>query len=88
MAFDAFVKIEGIPGEALDENYRDWIEVSGYSFGTQQSTSGTDSSNGGASSGRTTLSNFTITKVLDKVLKMHHLQIWVQAKQSAAQIYQ
>lgn len=66
MAFDAFIKIEGIPGEALDENYRDWIEVSGYSFGTQQSTSGTASSNGGASSGRTTLSNFTFTKVLDK----------------------
>jgi type VI protein secretion system component Hcp len=36
MAFDAFVKIDGIPGEALDEQYRDWIEVNGYNFGTHQ----------------------------------------------------
>jgi type VI protein secretion system component Hcp len=27
MAFDAYIKIEGIPGEALDEQYRNWIEV-------------------------------------------------------------
>jgi type VI secretion system secreted protein Hcp len=66
MAFDAFVKIEGIPGEALDEKYRDWIEITGYSFGTHQSTSATASSAGGASSGRTTMTNFTFTKLLDK----------------------
>jgi hypothetical protein len=29
MAFDAFVKIEGIPGEALDETYRDGALVCG-----------------------------------------------------------
>lgn len=65
MAFDAFIKIEGIPGESLDEQYRDWIEITGYSSGTHQSTSATASSAGGASSGRTTLSNFTFTKYLD-----------------------
>jgi type VI secretion system Hcp family effector len=62
MAFDAFIKIEGIPGEALDEKYRNWIEVSGYSFSTYQSTSATASSAGGATAGRTTLSHFTFTK--------------------------
>ena len=66
MAFDAFLKIEGIPGEALDEKYRNWIEVSGYSFSTFQSTSATASSAGGATAGRTTLSHFTFTKTLDK----------------------
>ncbi|MHC2147233.1 Hcp family type VI secretion system effector [Pseudomonas sp. 210_17 TE3656] len=66
MAFDAFIKIEGIPGEALDEQYRDWIEIAGYSFGAHQSASATASSAGGASSGRTTLTNFTFTKLLDK----------------------
>jgi type VI secretion system Hcp family effector len=66
MAFDAFIKIEGIPGEALDEKYRNWIEVSGYSFSTYQSTSATASSAGGATAGRTTLSHFTFTKSLDK----------------------
>lgn len=66
MAFDAFIKIEGIPGEVLDEKYRNWIEVSGYSFSTYQSTSATASSAGGATAGRTTLSHFTFTKTLDK----------------------
>jgi type VI secretion system secreted protein Hcp len=66
MSFDAFIKIEGIPGEALDEKYRNWIEVSGYSFSTYQSTSATASSAGGATAGRTTLSHFTFTKTLDK----------------------
>lgn len=66
MAFDAYVKIEGIPGEALDEKFRDWIEITGYSFGTHQSTSATASSAGGAASGRTTLTNFTFTKLLDR----------------------
>ncbi|MHC8315642.1 Hcp family type VI secretion system effector [Pseudomonas sp. LB3P31] len=66
MAFDAYLKIEGIPGEALDEQHKDWIETTGYSFGTHQSTSATASSAGGASSGRTTVTDLTITKFLDK----------------------
>lgn len=66
MAFDAFIKIDGIPGEALDEKYQDWIEITGYSFGAHQSTSATASSAGGASSGRTTMTAFTFTKAMDK----------------------
>lgn len=66
MAFDAFVKIDGIPGEALDEKYREWIEITGYNFGAHQSTSATASSAGGASSGRTTMITFTFTKTIDK----------------------
>ncbi|RML46933.1 hypothetical protein ALQ97_200167 [Pseudomonas savastanoi pv. glycinea] len=27
MAFDAYLKIEGIPGEALDAQFKDWIEM-------------------------------------------------------------
>ncbi|QVX16929.1 type VI secretion system tube protein Hcp [Pseudomonas congelans] len=66
MAFDAYIKIEGIPGEALDDRYKDCIEITGYGFGMHQSTSATASSSGGASSGRTSLSDFTFTKSLDK----------------------
>ncbi|MGZ9708511.1 Hcp family type VI secretion system effector [Pseudomonas sp. GNP013] len=66
MAFDAYIKIEGIPGEALDDQHKDWIEITGYHFGTHQSTSATASSSGGASSGRTTVSDFSFTKALDK----------------------
>ncbi|MGF6088710.1 Hcp family type VI secretion system effector [Pseudomonas sp. 18173] len=66
MALDAFIKINGIPGEALDEQHRDWIEITGYRFGTHQGTSATASSAGGASTGRTTVTDFTFTKKLDK----------------------
>jgi len=59
MAFDAYIQIADIAGEALDEQFTNWIEILGYKFGANQSTSATASSAGGASSGRTTLTNFT-----------------------------
>ncbi|NWC84349.1 type VI secretion system tube protein Hcp, partial [Pseudomonas putida] len=65
MAFDAYIQIDTIPGEALDEKYKKWIEVIGYDFGVSQSTSATASSAGGATSGRTTVTNFTFRKYLD-----------------------
>lgn len=48
MAFDAYIQIDAIAGEALDEKYNKWIEVTGYYFGVSQSTSATASSAGGA----------------------------------------
>ncbi|WP_353327541.1 type VI secretion system tube protein Hcp, partial [Chitiniphilus shinanonensis] len=27
MAFDAFIKIDGIPGESTDDKHKDWIEI-------------------------------------------------------------
>lgn len=66
MAFDAFIKIDGISGESLDDQHKDWIEITGYNFGVQQSISATASSSGGATSGRTTLSKFSFTKHLDR----------------------
>ena len=65
MAFDAYIQIDNIPGEALDKQYSKWIEVLGYDFGVSQSTSATASSTGGATSGRTSVTNFTFTKYLD-----------------------
>lgn len=38
MAFDAFIQIDGIAGEALDEQYTNWVEITGYNFGVNQST--------------------------------------------------
>ena len=66
MAFDSFIKIDGIPGESLDDKHKDWIEITDYNFGVHQSTSATASSSGGASSGRATLADFSFTKLLDK----------------------
>ncbi|MBA6115635.1 type VI secretion system tube protein Hcp [Pseudomonas sp. NC26] len=65
MAFDAYIHIDNIPGEALDEKHNNWIEILGYDFGISQSTSATASSVGGATSGRTSVTNFTFTKSLD-----------------------
>ncbi|TSK08455.1 MAG: type VI secretion system tube protein Hcp [Geobacter sp.] len=66
MAFDAFLKIEGIPGESSDDKHRDWIEVLSYNFSVTQPTSGTASSAGGASAERASFSDFSVVKVLDK----------------------
>ncbi len=65
IAFDAYIQIDEIAGEAKDAQYANWIEILGYSFGTSQSTSATASSAGGATSGRTSLSKLCFTKYLD-----------------------
>ena len=33
MAFDAFLKIDGIPGESTDDKHKDWIEILSFDFG-------------------------------------------------------
>jgi type VI secretion system secreted protein Hcp len=66
MAFDAFLKIEGIQGESTDDKHKDQIEVLSYNFQVQQKASGSASTAGGASSERANFSDFTIVKALDK----------------------
>jgi type VI secretion system secreted protein Hcp len=66
MAFDAFLKIDGIPGESTDDKHKDWIEVLSYDWGVSQPTSATASSSGGASQERANFQDFTIAKALDK----------------------
>ncbi|MGM4839010.1 type VI secretion system tube protein Hcp, partial [Salmonella sp. NW1263] len=66
MAFDAYIQIDGIPGEVLDDKHKDWIEVLGYEYGATQATSATASSSGGASSERVALTDFKIRKAVDK----------------------
>lgn len=66
MAFDAFMKIEGIPGESTDERHKDWIEVLSYNFSVTQRPSGSASTAGGASAERASFSDFSIVKTLDK----------------------
>lgn len=66
MAFDTYIKIDGIPGESLDDKHRDWIELKSFNFGASQATSATASSAGGASAERVNLSEFSIQKFVDK----------------------
>ncbi|WP_311971650.1 type VI secretion system tube protein Hcp [Pseudomonas baltica] len=65
MALDAFMKIDGIAGEAKDSDHKEWIEITGYSFGNTQPTTLTATSAGGATSGRTQLADFHVSKRLD-----------------------
>lgn len=66
MAFDAYLQIEGIQGESLDNEHQNWIEVLQYNYDAYQSASATASSAGGAASERAKLSDFQITKFVDR----------------------
>jgi type VI secretion system secreted protein Hcp len=64
--FDAFLKIDGIPGESTDGGHKEWIEILSYNHGISQPVSSTASSAGGAASERCAHSDFVIVKYLDK----------------------
>jgi len=66
MAFDCFLKIDGVPGESTDAKHPGWIELESYSHGLSQPSSGAQSSGGARSAERTTHEDFTVVKPLDK----------------------
>lgn len=66
MAFDAFLKIDGIPGESTDDKHKDWIEILSYSHGLSQPSAGSRSTGGAASAERCNHHDFSIVKALDK----------------------
>jgi type VI secretion system secreted protein Hcp len=72
--FDAFIKIDGIPGESTDDKHKDWIEVLSYHWGVSQTSTATRSSAGGAGSQRADFSDFSIVKALDKASPLLALQ--------------
>jgi type VI secretion system secreted protein Hcp len=66
LAFDTFLKIDGIDGESSDHKHQGWIELVSYYTGLHQKVSKTASSAGGASAERVDFNSFTFTKLLDK----------------------
>ncbi len=66
MAFDTYLKIDGIPGESTDDKHKDWVEVLSFSHGIHQPAHVTKSSAGGAGAERCEHMDFTIMKHLDK----------------------
>lgn len=66
MAFDTFIKIDGIPGESSDEKHSEWIEVIQYDHKIDQPASSTASSVGGATAERVNHGTFNFTHQLDK----------------------
>jgi type VI secretion system secreted protein Hcp len=65
-AFSAFLQIDGVPGESLNDSHKDWIELEAYGHQMSQPVSSTRSSAGGAATGRTQHGDFTVTKFVDK----------------------
>jgi type VI secretion system secreted protein Hcp len=65
MPFDAFLKVENIPGESLDDGHKEWIEILSYSWGIDQPVSGSVSSQGSLSAERANFQPFSIVKALD-----------------------
>jgi type VI secretion system secreted protein Hcp len=64
MAVDYFLKLDGIQGEATDHNFKDQIQLLSFSWGGTRSVRlhGT----GGSGAGKVDLSDFSVTKHLDK----------------------
>lgn len=59
MAFNAFLKIDGIPGESNDKVHKNEIEVLSFSWGLSNSSSGSSSGGGGA--GKASFQDFSFT---------------------------
>lgn len=66
MAFDAFLKIEGIPGESTDDGHKDWIEILSFAHNMEQPASATASSVGGATAERVNHDTFDVTHLIDQ----------------------
>lgn len=56
MAFDAFLKLDGIDGDSAARGYEKWIEIQSFSWGVSQTPS--QGSGGGAGAGKATFQDF------------------------------
>lgn len=64
MAFDAFLKLDGIEGESADHKHKGEIEVLSFSWGITNTTT-IGSATGGAGAGKATVHDFSIIKMID-----------------------
>jgi type VI secretion system secreted protein Hcp len=64
MAFDAFLRIDGISGGSKDLSHKDWSEILSFSQAMSQPTSSMPSA--GGSTERTNLSEVAVVKALDR----------------------
>jgi type VI secretion system secreted protein Hcp len=63
MAYDAFIKIDGVDGESTRKGFEKHIEILSFSWGASNPT--TIGSGGGGGAGKVSLSSFNIMKVTD-----------------------
>jgi len=65
MAYNMFLKIDGIDGDSQDANHKKWIEVQSYAHKMSQAAGGTLSAHGAHTGGRVDHEDFTLSKRLD-----------------------
>jgi type VI secretion system secreted protein Hcp len=63
MAYDAFLKLEGIEGESADHKHKGEIEVLSFSWGVSNAAA---SATGGGGAGKTSVHDFSIVKFIDQ----------------------
>lgn len=66
MAFDAFIKIDGVPGEATDDKHKEWIEIESFGWGVQQQAVARGQGGGGGMAGKASFNDFSVVKSVDK----------------------
>lgn len=68
MAFDYFLKLEGVDGESTDDKHKDWIEIDSFSWGLGQiiGEDGTQPRGGGGGAGKVQVQDFNFVKKIDK----------------------
>jgi len=72
MAFDYFLKLEGVDGESTDDKHKDWIEIDSFSWGLGQAVIGEDGlrpaagGGGGGGAGKVQVQDFSFVKKIDK----------------------
>jgi len=66
MPFDAFLKINGVPGESSDAKHKEQIEILSYSWGVDQPQTNSASSHGSLSAERANFHPFVVVKAIDK----------------------
>lgn len=74
MATDAYLQIEGIKGESMDDRHKEWIEVSNVSWNVHQPRASCVSTAGGQTNGKCELSELTFHKLADlasPILQQH-----------------
>jgi type VI secretion system secreted protein Hcp len=64
MAYDAFIKLDGVTGESQKANHKGEIEITSFSWGVSNPT--TAGHTGGLASGKAAHADFSIVKVTDK----------------------
>ncbi|WP_024698909.1 Hcp family type VI secretion system effector [Pseudomonas avellanae] len=72
MSLEAYLQIDGVPGETLSEGYETWIELQDFDFSARQTVSKTASSSGGATSGRAYMGDMLIRKPVDNATPKLH----------------